>query len=160
MEQTLNQEIKAHWQQLRGRTYDLLDHLSDTDLARRLPFPESQTLGYQFWCMLGAQESWQPLLTKGVWEGFACSLNDLPSEAITVALIKNKMQAADQQLFAALDSGDLLRIFPERGTALAQYLRLAEHEGHHHGQLINFIYALKLPIPASWADEWALTRAE
>ena len=34
----------------------------------------------------------------------------------------------------------------------------AEHEAHHHGQLINFIYACGFPIPESWTDAWGLSR--
>ncbi len=41
MTQTVLQSVQAHWQDLRGRTYDLLDVLSDADLNARLPFPES-----------------------------------------------------------------------------------------------------------------------
>ena len=42
-------------------------------------------------------------------------------------------------------------------TPLWLYLYLTEHEAHHHGQLINFLYAHDLPIPPGWAEQWALT---
>ena len=160
MNNQLLDETKKHWQQLRGRTYDLLDELSQEDLARRLPFPEAQSLYYQFWCMLGAQESWPPLLTRGVFEGFASSLDELDEQPPTIAAIKQYMAAADERLFEVLESGVLLRRFDNGSTPLSHYLRLVEHEAHHHGQLINLIYAHHLPIPQSWADEWALTREE
>jgi hypothetical protein len=34
--------------------------------------------------------------------------------------------------------------------------RMIEHEMHHHGQLINFMFCHHLPIPPSWNEEWAL----
>ena len=40
----LDEEIKRHWQHLRGRTYELLDVLEDADLSKQLPFPASETL--------------------------------------------------------------------------------------------------------------------
>jgi hypothetical protein len=156
----LLKEVKQHWQELRGRSYDLLDELSHEDLAKKLPFPEAQSLYYQFWCMLGAQESWPPLLTRGVFEEFACSLDSLDDQPPSIAIIKARMAAADQRLIEALETGDLLRRFDNGTTPLSHYLRLVEHEAHHHGQLINLIYAHRLPIPQSWADQWALTREE
>lgn len=73
MSPTLNDEIARHWQMLRGRTYDLLDGLSQDDLGRKLPFPASQSLEYQFWCMQGSQESWIAFLQTGALEHWSCS---------------------------------------------------------------------------------------
>ena len=157
MNDALLGEVKAHWQQLRGMTYDLLNELKEEDLDKRLPFPASQSLQSQFECMLGTQESWLPLLTKGVWEEWSCSLYELNGE-ISIATIKAHLQAADRQLFEALESGDLLRRNERGRSSLMYYMILVEHEAHHQGQLINFIYAHDLPIPESWAAKWALAR--
>jgi hypothetical protein len=35
-------------------------------------------------------------------------------------------------------------------------LDLLEHEAQHHGQLIRYLYALKLAIPDSWKARYAL----
>lgn len=160
MKDHLLDEVKGHWQELRGRTYDLLDEINNEDLGKRLPFPTAQTLYYQFWCMLGAQESWPPLLTRGVFEEFACSLDELGDQPPTIAIIKQRMAQADKKLIEALKSGELLRRFDNGSAPLSHYLRLVEHEAHHQGQLINLIYAHQLPIPQSWAEQWALTREE
>ena len=159
MSDRLLQEVKNHWQQLRGRTYNLLDELKDEDLSKTLPFPESQSLHYQLWCMLGSEESWIPFITTGSMEEWSCSLDQLERTQISVATIKQHLQAADQRLFEALDSVDLLQRFENGLTPLMNYMTLVEHESHHHGQLINFIYAHQLPIPESWAKQWALTRS-
>ena len=156
MDTNLLQEVKAHWRQLRGMTYDLLDQLKGEDLDKKLPFPESQNIKYQFNCMIGAQESNIPLITKGVWEGFSSSLDR--EKKVTVEIIKKHMQEADRKLFAALDRTDLLMKFKDGSTPLMNYMILVEHESHHQGQLINFIYACNLPIPKSWADKWALSK--
>ena len=39
---------------------------------------------------------------------------------------------------------------------VSTYLERPEHEAHHHGQLINLIYACSfpIPIPESWTDAW------
>ncbi len=159
MTQTVLQSVQTHWRDLRGRSYDLLDVLADADLNARLPFPESQNILYQFYCMLGTQESWPPVLLEGRMRGWDCSLKAAPAgEALPIERVRAAMEAADAALHAAFEQADWLRVFENGATPLAGYYRLVEHESHHHGQLINLIYANNLPIPASWADSWALTR--
>lgn len=162
MTNSLAPQLTAHWQDIRGRTYDLLDLLTEADLDKKLPFAASQSIGNQFYCMLGTQESWGPLLTNGKMAGWSCSLNGVPHEARGSYLdqYKQRLRAADDVLITTLASVDWNKQFADGSTPLAQYLRLVEHEAHHHGQLINFIYALNLPIPQSWAEQWALTRNE
>ncbi|MEM7125831.1 MAG: DinB family protein [Chloroflexota bacterium] len=156
----LSSQLKAHWQDIRGRTYDLLDSLTDADLEKRLPFPTSQSLGTQFYCMLGTQESWGPVLTKGRMEGWSSSISEVAPEDIRSYQVEysQRLRAADEQLFITLDAVEWAQTFDDGSTPLAKYLRLVEHEAHHQGQLINFIYALELPIPESWADSWGLSR--
>jgi hypothetical protein len=161
MNNSLTAVVQAHWQELRGRSYDLLGELTEGDLARRLPFRQSQDVLYQFYCMLGTQESFTPALATGSMDEWSCSLNAAPEgEVIPIAQIRTHMQEADKILRETLASLDWGRTFANGTTPLAQYLRLVEHEAHHHGQLINLIYANHLPIPASWADAWALAREE
>ena len=155
---TLNDELTRHWNMLRGRTYDLLDGLAQADLEKRLPFPRSQSLVYQFWCMLGSQESWVAYLRGGALERWACSLSGRPPAELTPSLFRERFQAADLAYLAALAEADPLRPYANGLTPLSVHQRLVEHEAHHHGQLINFIYALDLAIPGSWARQWALAR--
>jgi hypothetical protein len=137
-------------------TYDFLDLIDGEDLDKKLPFKESQSLGYQFWCMVGAQESNIPLIAKGKWEGFSCSL-DKVKNATKEDVIKH-MKQADKELYKALDEIDLLKHFEDKSTPLMNYMVLVEHESHHQGQIINFIYAHDLPIPKSWESKWALKK--
>jgi hypothetical protein len=157
MSDTLLDQTIAHWNDLRGRTYDLLDALTPADLPKRLPFPESQSVYYQFWCMLGTTESFAKLIAAGDWQGWDSSLPFEPGD-MTPEAVRAALQQTDESLFAALRQHDLMQPYGRGATPLRHYFRLVEHESHHHGQLINFIYALNLPIPASWADEWALSR--
>ncbi len=146
-----------HWQELRGRTYDLLDVLQPIDLPRTLPFPESATLYNQLWCMLGTTESFAQRIAAGSWQGWNSSLK-YGLDTVTLDDIRQHLKESDSTLFAALRQHNLLEPDADGTTPLRHYFRLVEHESHHHGQLINFIYAHHLPIPQSWADEWALTR--
>jgi len=157
--QTILEGVQQHWQDLRGRTYDLMNVLSDADLKARLPFQESQDVFYQFRCMLGTQESWAPVLLEGRMRGWDCSLQPVElGEAVSMERIREAMMKADGQLYSTFEQVEWLKVFSNGTSPLMGYLRLAEHEAHHHGQLINFIYACGFPIPESWADSWALSR--
>lgn len=153
------ENVRTHWADLRGRTYDFMDLLQDTDLQSRLPFESSQDVLYQFHCMLGTQESWPPVLLEGGMQGWDCSLQPAgPGELMPVSRVREAMRKADQTLDEAFARTDWLRAFESGTTPLQGYLRLVEHESHHHGQIINLIYGCDLPLPDSWADSWALTR--
>jgi hypothetical protein len=140
------EKVKKHWQQLRQGTYQFLDGIKESDLNLKLPFPKSQTIRYQFHCMCGAQESNIPLICEGKWKGYSSSLDKLGQTDI--ATIKTHLRAADKQMLVAMKQTDF---------SLTNYMILIEHEAHHQGQLINFIYAHDLPIPKSWQEKWALS---
>jgi len=149
--------VSNHWLQLRQMTYDLLEELEAGDLTLKLNFKRSQNIGYQFWCMLGAQESWISLIESGEWGGFSCSVNSLDDSRV-IENFRGQMKAADQLLLRTLEEVRLSKEFDDGSTPLSQYMTLVEHESHHQGQLINFIYAHDLAIPKSWEEKWALRR--
>ena len=140
------EQVKKHWQQLRKGTYQFLDGIKETDLDLKLPFAKSQTIRYQLHCMCGAQESNISLIVEDKWNGYSSSLDKLGKTDL--ATIKTHLQAADKQMLAAMKKAYF---------SLVNYMILVEHEAHHQGQLINFIYAYNLPIPKSWQEKWALS---
>ncbi len=151
---TLSHILLDQWQGIRALTYDYLAQLSPEHLELRLPFAASQTLGYQFWCMVGAHESYLRKLETGTWQGFACSLDG--ADRITPGLIEERMGEADGRMVGLLAGMDLELPLTNGQPAYEVVMQMIKHEMHHHGQLINFLYCHRLPIPASWQDEWAL----
>lgn len=151
----LSSILLAEWQSIRALTYDYLAQLSAEQLTLRLPFARSQSLGYQFWCMTGAHESYTRKLETGAWQGFASSLDDLAE--VTPAAIARQMRAADNRLADLLAEMDLEQPLANGQPGHEVVMQMIKHEMHHHGQLINFLYCHELPIPASWQDEWALS---
>jgi len=152
---SLSQILFQQWQEIRGLTYDYLGQLSSEELRLRLPFETSQTLGYQFWCMLGAHESYLRKLESGAWQGFACSLDEMGE--VTPAVIARQMRAADARMAELLTGVALEQPLADGQPVYAVVMQMIKHEMHHHGQLINFLYCHRLPIPASWRDEWHLS---
>ena len=156
MTYNLSEIYMPTWLHTRQMTYDYLDVLDNEQLALTLPFPESQALYYQFWCMVGAHESYLRKLEHGAWQGFARSLNEF--EEVTVEIIKTQMQKSDVRMNDVLQGLNLDSKMENGDLAHLTVLQMIKHENHHHGQLINYMYCHHLPIPDSWADEWALSR--
>ena len=136
-----------------------MEALGDADMDARLPFSDSQDVYYQLRCMLGSQESWRPVILEGRMRGWACSLDaEGRSGRPAIGRVREAMEAADGRLEEAFQQASWLHMFENGNTPLAGYYRLVEHESHHHGQLINLIYACGFPIPESWTDAWGLSR--
>jgi hypothetical protein len=150
----MNEILMSEWQTIRRLTYDYLDLLSAAQLELTLPFPESKSLGYQFWCMVGAHESYLRKLEQGEWKGFAASLDQF--DLVTPAVIKQQMAQVDAAMQALLQRIDLEQLLKNGQPGHAVVFQMIKHEMHHHGQLINFLFCHHLPIPASWREEWAL----
>lgn len=145
-------DIKAHWENLRRLTYDVLSVINDDHLRLKLPYQQSDDLGFQFYQALGTQESFIPFIADGVWHGWHCTLADW--DKATVEQFKVQMQRADQLLFSTLDVVDLLKPFADGKSPLTHYLTLTGHESYRQGNIINFLYALNVQIPASWSVAW------
>ena len=150
--------LMTQWREIRTLTYDYLDMLDVSHLSLRLPFPESQSLGYQFWCMVGAHESYLKKLEHGKWQGFSSSLDQY--QAVTPAVIKQQMRNADEAMATLLKDVHLEERLANGQHGYEIVLQMIKHEMHHHGQLINFMFCFHLPIPASWHEEWALAYDE
>jgi hypothetical protein len=150
--------LLAQWQALRRLTYDYLGMLEPAHFALKLPFDRSQTLGYQFWCMVGAQESYNKKLQHGKWQGFSSSLDQF--EEITAPIVTQQMQKADAVLAELLTEMNADQRLQNSQFAHEVIFQMIKHESHHHGQLINFMFCFHLPIPPSWQEEWALSYDE
>jgi hypothetical protein len=155
---SLSNVLIDRWHMVHALTYDCLAILEQDHLHLTLPFPESLTLGSQFRCMLGAQESYLREVERGAWQGFTCSLDALDN--VTPAGIARQMRRADTALADTLRTTPLTTHLQNGKYVHAIIQRLIEHETLHHGQLINFLFCHHLPIPHSWGKEWALTNEE
>ena len=126
------------------RTDDLARSLDDESMGRRLQ-DRSNTLWDQLWCMVGARESYARAITAGEWVGFACSLtaDDRGSRPRVVEALQSSREAV-QSAVSLPDPPEVL------------ILDLLLHETQHHGQLIRYVYGLRLEFPESWRDRWNL----
>lgn len=130
-----------------GLYRDLLTVVDGVALSSRLPGLSSNTIGAQLWCVVGARESYARAIGAGEWAGFSCFLDE-PGDHSKVEAGLRRSEAAVSDALESLD-----------GSSPAQdrlVLDLLEHEAQHHGQLIRYLYGLKLAIPDSWKARYAL----
>lgn len=125
-------------------TEDLLQHLETTDLLLTLKELPSNNIGQQFYCIIGARESYIKAIEAGGWQGFSCSLKDTTSKDDIEKYLNN--------------SSELLNLLTD--DMIIDQVDLAfdllEHEIQHHGQLIRYIYGNKLTFPKSWHDRYTV----
>ncbi len=139
--------VLAHLDALMQAHRDMVEHLPAEALGQKLPVP-SNTIGQQYWCVVGGRESHTRALEAGEWVGFRSSLTRdqlTDKEAVLAAL-----DAARRTFTATIES---LEWDDVRHGIL---MDLLEHESMHQGQLIRYGYALPYGFPKSWADRWAL----
>ncbi len=133
-----------------GRTFkislDLASHLEETHLSLKLTGLPSNKIGEQFWCIIGARESYFEAIKNEKWMGFASSLKDATSK-----LQVQEALSESQKLIAEFIAATTLNKTQEN------YLfALFEHEVQHHGQLIRYVYGNKLSFPKSWNKHYSV----
>jgi hypothetical protein len=135
----LDQVLRAHLQ--------LAELLPEEAFGRDLG-TRSNSMGAQYWCVIGGRESYARALPARAWEGFACSLS--AAEAKDKASVIIALERTGSELSTLLDGlewdGDRERLL----------LALLEHETMHQGQLIRYVYGLGYEFPRSWKKRWDL----
>jgi hypothetical protein len=135
------------------RALDLTDalaaDLSPVALTAHNGTARSNTVGAQFWCIVGARESYTKAFDAGAWQGFACSL----TEPASPTAVRAALGSSHDALVARLDDAATASIDEVRTAVLADLL---EHEVQHHGQLIRYFYANDLAFPPEFAARYAL----
>lgn len=118
----------------------IVSYLNESSLTSKLADLPSNTIGEQFWCVVGARESYIRGIKKGHWDGFRCSLTkeDIRKKKSVAEALAESAETA-RQLFV-----DLKSLSPEQEKLAFELL---EHEIQHQGQLIRYLYGLKLGIP-------------
>lgn len=127
---------------------DLIDSVTDDGLISKLPQLPSNTLGQQLWCVVGARESYGRAIEANRWCGFSCSLESADQKHE----VAEGLRRSEEALLNVLRS---IETYTDVQNRLV--IDLLEHEAAHHGQLIRYLYGLKLTIPESWKSRYALT---
>lgn len=125
-------------------TEDLAEILTVENLQAKIPAVKSNKIGEQFWCVIGARESFLKAIKESKWQGFSCSVKD----NFSILEIQKKLKETNLLL------ANLSTNFNEQQTNLL--LDLYTHEIQHHGQLIRYCYALGIEFPKSWNEKYTV----
>lgn len=128
---------------------DLVAELPASSLGARLRELPSDSIQNQLRCVVGARESYTNAARAGSWQGFASSLDRVPTGDVHAVRAAVRDSHATVERF--LDELD-----PSDDYAVNQAFALLEHETQHHGQLIRYLYGLGIPRPLSWQRQYAL----
>lgn len=127
-------------------TNSLAADLSRDALKSHNGAAHSNAIGAQFWCVVGARESYGRAFKAGEWQGFACSLTDVETPAAVQAAL-----AESKETVLALLTDE-----PLSEARMNILVTLLEHEAQHHGQLIRYFYANKIDFSPAFAKRYAL----
>lgn len=125
---------------------DLMYVLPEDCLTKTLPGLPSNEVGQQLWCVIGARNSYLMALEAGKWVGFKCPLHWSKTGSKADIDIAMKETYIDVLLFFEYN----------RKYSKSILIDLLEHEVQHHGQLIRYLYGLKLKIPGRWKKRYHL----
>jgi hypothetical protein len=144
---SISTALRASFERSFGLYRDLVASFDSDTLASDLGAIPSNTIGQQLWCVVGARESYARAIVAGSWSGFTCSLDDAADPVKVAASLKRSESVVLEALEAV-----------ETHTAAQSrlVLDLLEHEAAHQGQLIRYLYGLRLAIPPSWKTRYAL----
>lgn len=132
---------------------DLYDELAlflpPSAFASKLADLPSNTIGQQLWCVIGARESYVRALAANQWQGFRCSLSaDQVTEPTAIQSALKNSAAAMRREFDRLPG--------LTDTQIRLAFELLEHEVLHQGQLVRYLYGLKLGVPQGWKQRYHL----
>lgn len=127
---------------------ELAAQLDEASLQSRLPGLPSNPIALQLWCVVGARESHARAIRTGGWTGFSCSLDE-PGRKESLLPALRESAAEIMELLDGVGRFDCRQS--------GWILDLLEHEAAHQGQLIRYLYGLRLPIPLGWQQRYHLS---
>ncbi|MEX2144587.1 MAG: hypothetical protein WD740_08325 [Anaerolineales bacterium] len=143
----MQEQILAHLAARFLAHRELISALPEETLQKTLPLP-SNSIGAQYWCVIGARESYTQAIRDGEWVGFQCSLSSSD--------VKEKQKVLDALDRSAANFAQVADQVEWTKRRIDLLLDLFEHETQHQGQMIRYVYGLGLHFPQSWIDRWAL----
>ena len=128
---------------------DLVQDLNKENLEMDLVGLPSNTIGQQLWCVIGARQSYLKAIINSGWQGFACGL-DWKSTGDKSA-VQEQLRVSSEAFLSAIESMESLN-----SAQQSLMFDLIEHEAQHHGQLVRYLYAQKIPVPQTWKKRYNL----
>lgn len=145
----MREQLLKRYERTNRLFVDLLQELTESHLDSKLGNLPSNKIGQQYWCVIGARNSYLSAAKAGKWVGFSCPLNW--NETKNISAISNQLSVTMDGITEFLNGCEKLS-----SEQIDFFLDLLEHETQHHGQLIRYIYGNKIPVPQSWKSRYSL----
>ena len=147
--------LLADWQETRSITLGFLDELSDTDLDRKLPRKELNTIRLQAYELtLFQRDIVNSLGTNMLAYEEEYNYVNMPTQDII-----KRMTELDTQLEKKLESlkgTEIMDYYGEQRNVHQIISMMIGHESMHIGQIIAFCYATGIEVPESISEPMAL----
>ena len=144
----MREQLTKRFERTNSLFLDAVEAFGREHLDSKLGDLPSNAVGAQYWCVVGARESYLRAAKSGEWRGFTCRLAPGTRDPETIA---SALRASHDEVSAFLVDAPELSEVEENWM-----LDLLEHEVQHHGQLIRYLYGLRVEPPQSWIDRYAL----
>lgn len=142
----------------RQLTYDLLNSLSEEDLTRKWPRPGLDSFAKQFQELAAVQRAFTGALSSGVMDFSAVpdvhGFTDTGDREALLKALREADRQMEQSLLETVKSS--VRWDDIEIPAEGHLTNLISHEVFHQGQMLMMLYIFGLPVPESWATNWAV----
>lgn len=147
--EALNGKIEV----LMGLTLDILDFMDADDLPRECGIGFEDSFGKNFWCLIGARESFSKAINAGEWQGFECPITKETAYKDKTTL-KDYLISTQNLVLETVSGLDWSR--SDIKECLSLILRVIEHEVAHHGHMIRYAQHLDIELPKTVQDKYHL----
>lgn len=129
-------------------TKKLSENVDESALYRCIDGVPSNSIGSQFWCLVGARESYARAIAAGGWQGFSCSLSR--EQTKEPSSIQSALDVTRGRILDAIANTKML------ASRSHLVFDVWEHEVLHQGQLVRYFYANGIRFPEEFASRYAL----
>lgn len=141
----------AHNMEMTG---ELAEHFSEVSYrACAYSGDEDSELSKQFWCIIGARNSYSKAIKEGSWQGFDCPIKRTEAriKSTTLAQLLRSKDTVLNTVYACANNAEQFL------AAAPQILRILEHEISHHGHIIRYAKALNIDFPSDFSQHYQIT---
>jgi len=142
------------WGYTRGLTLKFLSELSDSDLDKKLPRKNLNTIRLQMEELAQIQKNYIDSLATKEMDFAAVTISDTSKKGLADTFAKFDKELATA--LEAFDGTETIGFYGESMNIHHYIAAMAGHENMHIGQIIAFCYATGIEIPAEIVETMAL----
>ena len=142
------------WGYNRSITLKFISELSDSDLDKKLPRKELNTIRLQVEELAMMQENWLEAMTTKTMDFAAKPLADTSKQGLVAKF--SELDKKLEEVLATFDGSEVVDWYGEKSNIHSHFSSMIGHEMMHIGQIIAFCYATGIHIPDEITETMAL----